>query len=147
MHGDHDFFVWSSSVYTPLTTVYIKRTHQAMKPVTSKRTISIIDKSHGHVFCVLERIVSSKHFFWMPKTQFYDWGKITLKPRFWIFKRILSSRWFFLTPKSYHLCFRWNKRKVTSPRSTHRRATNGPQAICHLNGISLVGLWWLDVVW
>ena len=46
-----------------LTTVYIKRTHQAMKPVTTKITISIIDEFHGHVFCVLERTVSSKQFF------------------------------------------------------------------------------------
>ena len=32
------------------------------------------------------------------------------------------------------------------PTSTQRRATNGPPAIGHLNGLSLVGLWWPDVV-
>ena len=46
-----------------LTTVYDKRTHQARQQVTTKTTISIIDEYHGHVFWVLKRTVSLKHFF------------------------------------------------------------------------------------
>ena len=46
-----------------LTTVYNKRTHQARQQVATIITISIIDEYHGHVFWVLKRTVSSKHFF------------------------------------------------------------------------------------
>ena len=37
--------------------------NQARQQVTTKITISIIDEYHGHVFWVLKRTVSSKHFF------------------------------------------------------------------------------------
>ena len=46
-----------------LTTAYNKQTHQARQQVTTKITISIIDEYHKHVFWVLKRPVSSKHFF------------------------------------------------------------------------------------
>ena len=49
-------------VLNVLTTVYNKRTHQAGQKVTTKITISITDEFHGHVFWVLKRTVSSKHF-------------------------------------------------------------------------------------
>ena len=44
------------------------------------------------------------------------------------------------------VCSHGNKRKVRSPKSRQRRATNGLQALCYLNGLSLVGRWWPDVV-
>ena len=45
-----------------LTTVYNKRTQQVRQQATTKITISIIDEYHGHVFWVLKKTVSSKHF-------------------------------------------------------------------------------------
>ena len=37
------------------------------------------------------------------------------------------------------VCFHLNKREFRSPKSTQRRVTNGLPAICHINGLSLVG--------
>ena len=120
-----------------LTTVY-KGTHQAHRLWTTKITISIIDEYHGHAFWVLKRTVSSKHFFWMPKTQFYDWGKTT-KTLVWMLSETVLLN-------TQIVCFHWNKREFRSLKSTQRQATNGLPAICHLNGLSEVGRWWPDAV-
>ena len=45
-----------------LTTVYNKRTHQARQQVTAKITNWIIDEYQGHVFWVLKRTDSLKHY-------------------------------------------------------------------------------------
>ena len=76
-----DFNLIVSSFDLFLTTVYIKRTHQVQPKGYTKITISIIDEFHGHVFLVLKRTVSSKHFFECLKHNFTIEGKQP-KPRF-----------------------------------------------------------------
>ena len=138
--GKLDFNLIVSSFDLFLTTVYIKRTHQA---VTTKITNSIINEFHQHVFWVLKRTVSSKHFFWMPKHNFTIEGKQP-KPRFGCLKGPSHRDGSFKHPKSY--VFAEIKEKLPAQKSTQRRATNGLPGICHLNSLSLVGRWWPDVV-